>query len=173
MKERLMKQFLPALTLAALSAASVSCSRVAPPPTPPATSQEQPRTALPDLTEDERLLIADLERHLSFFSKVGERHEGKSWPLAEAADYIAVELEEMGLFVERQGYETESVAAQNLAVTIAGEERGDQIFVVAAHYDSPVGDAGVVAGGSATATLLTLIKLMKDARLKRTLRFVF
>jgi hypothetical protein len=168
-----MKQLVPVFVLASLSVGSTSCSRATTPAPASTPTQGQSQAVLPDLTEDERLLTVDLERHLSFLAKAGERNEAKSWPLAEVADYIAMELEEMGLVVERQGYETESVAAQNLAVTISGEERGDQILVVAAHYDSPVGDTGIVAGGTGTATLLALVKLMKDARLKRTLRFVF
>jgi Zn-dependent M28 family amino/carboxypeptidase len=115
-----------------------------------------------------------MRRHVTYLSgKVGERNEGRSWELADAADYIAAELEGMGLAVERQGYETRNVAAQNLAVTISGSERGDQIFLVGAQYDTPAGDRGENAGGSATAALLTLVSMMKGASLKRTLRFVF
>lgn len=134
----------------------------------------QPERTVPELTSDEKLVVEQLRRHLDYLSgKVGERNEDSPWELADTADYIAGQLEEMGLSVERQGYETRNVAAQNLAVTISGSERGDQIFVVGAHYDSPSGDKGQNAGGSATAALLTLVSMMKDASLKRTLRFVF
>lgn len=140
-------------------------------------SETPPEVVAPTLSElsaDEKLLVGELRRHVEYLSgKVGERNESAPWELADAADYLAAELEKMGLSVERQGYETRNVAAQNLAVTISGSERGDQIFLVGAHYDSPSGDKGQNAGGSATAALLTLVSLMKDASLKRTLRFVF
>lgn len=138
------------------------------------TRRESPRSALPELTADEKLVADQLRHHVEYLgTKVGERNEGAPWELADAADYIASQIEGMGLPVERQGYETRNVAAQNLAVTISGSERGDQIFLIGAHYDSPPGDKGQNPGGSATAALLTLVSLMKDASLKRTLRFVF
>lgn len=145
----------------------------------PAAPEAEPSLApaaprLAELNADEKVVADQLRRHVEYLSgKVGERNEGAPWELADAADYLAAQLEEMGLPVERQGYETRNVAAQNLAVTISGSERGDQIFLVGAHYDSPAGDKGQNAGGSATAALLTLVSLMKDASLKRTLRFVF
>jgi hypothetical protein len=129
---------------------------------------------VPELSEDERLLVEDLRRDVQFFSeKVGERHGGKSWELAEVADHLALQLEQLGLPVERQGYETDQVAAQNLAVTLAGGGQGDEVLLVGAHYDSPVGSPGRNAGASGTAALLSLVRLMKGARLERTLRFVF
>lgn len=138
------------------------------------TSPDSAALPLPELNADEKLVADQLRSHVEYLAgKVGERNEGAPWELAETADYLARQLEDMGLPVERQGYETRNVAAQNLAVTIAGAERGDQIFLVGAHYDSPPGDTGQNAGGSATAALLTLVSLMNDASLKRTLRFVF
>lgn len=148
-------------------------SEILRPAPPEAQTRAEESSELPPLTADEKVALDDFRRHLEYLTRLGERNEGAPWELADAADYIAGELEKEGLSVERQGYETRNVAAQNLAVTLPGGERGDQIFVVAAHYDSPSGDSGANAGGTATAALLTLVSLMKGAPLKRTLRFVF
>lgn len=164
------------ISLFALLALGCAPRAVGTAPTSPPQSRPEPEPLrlLPELTADEKLVEEELRRHLSYLSgKVGERNEGAPWELADAADYIAGQLEDMGLKVERQGYETRNVAAQNLAVTVSGSERGDQIFVVGAHYDSPSGDKGQNAGGSATAALLALVSIMKDASLKRTIKFVF
>ncbi len=128
----------------------------------------------PELTSDEKTLKKALERHLGHLSeKIGERNPKQLWELAETADYIAAELEGMGYPLERQGYETEEVAAQNIAVTVPGGMRGDEVLLVGAHYDSPAGSRGVNAGASGTAALLELARIMRGAQLTRSLRFVF
>ncbi len=148
-------------------------NEVPPAQTAAAEPASEARQDLPPLTVDEKAALEEFRRHFRYLSRLGPRNEDAPWELADAADYIARELEGMGLPVERQGYETRNVAAQNLAVTLSGGERGDQVFVVGAHYDSPPGDPGTNAGGTGSAALLTLVSLMKGAPLKRTLRFVF
>jgi hypothetical protein len=104
--------------------------------------------------------------------KIGERNAGESWQLAEAADYIAGELTDMGFALERHGYETEDVAAQNLSVTVPGGVRGDQILLVGVHYDSPIDSPGW-AGAVDVALALELARLMRKAETLRSLRFTF
>jgi len=125
------------------------------------------------LTVDEETLRQNVEEHIEELTRIGERHAGESWQLAEAADYLARELEEIGFVVERQGYETDEVAAQNIAVTIPGETQGDQIVIVGAHYDTKVGENGRAGGSTDAAVLLELSRLMQFAKTRRSLRFVF
>lgn len=155
---------------------AISCTRAGSPALgePKAPTQEASRPPVAELTEDERLLSEQLRRDIEHLSgKIGERNAGKAWELADASDYIALELEEAGYFVERTGYESADVAAQNLAVTVSGGRMGDEILMVGAHYDSPQKSAGKNAGATGTAALLALARLMKEARLERTLRIVF
>jgi hypothetical protein len=155
---------------------AVSCARpvTIPPKDATPTSEAPPPAKVVELTEDERLLSLQLKRDIEHLSgKIGERNAAKTWELADASDYIALELEGMGLFVERSGYETADVAAQNLAVTIPGGKMGDEILLIGAHYDSPLKSAGKNAGATGTAALLALARLMKGARMERTLRLVF
>ncbi len=144
------------------------------PPTP-SMQETAPVPAAPpaDLNADERILASGLARHVEHLAgEIGERHLEKSWELADAADYLAGQLEEMGYAVERQGYELGSVAAQNLAVTVRGGQRGDERFFVATHYDSPPESQGFQSA-LATAALLELARMMRGARIERTLRLVF
>lgn len=128
----------------------------------------------PPLTVDEQTVRDRLELHVKVLSEqIGERSPQQLWELAEASDYLAGELEKLGFPVERQGYETADVAAQNLAITVHGGGRGDEVLLLGAHYDSPPGSPGLNAGASGTAALLELARLMQDARLHRSLRIVF
>lgn len=150
-------------------------------PKPESPEPDQPRSvsarpevaSRPELNLDEESLRDRLARHVNHLSRdIGERNPDKPWELAEASDYIARQFEEMGYPIERQGYEAKGVAAQNLVVTVGGGRHGDQQLVVAAHYDSPPGDPGANPGGTGTAAILELARIMKDAKLTRTLKFV-
>jgi|GEM_PF-6629187 len=140
--------------------------------TPPKKPIEKPKVGRPDLTADEELVKKGLSRRVALFSdKMGERHPDKLWELAEAADYLAGELEGLGFALERQGYETSDVAAQNLSVTVPGGTRGDEVLILSTHYDTAVGRPQ--GGASGPAILLEIARLMRDASLERTLRIVF
>lgn len=125
----------------------------------------------PELTVDEETLKRGLARHLARLSEKGARTPARPWELADASDYIAVELEALGFPVERQGYEVDGTMAQNLTVRIGGGARGDEVIVVGAHYDSPAESAGRNGGAGASAALLELARMMQGAQLSRTLQF--
>lgn len=126
------------------------------------------------LNQDELILRDGLKATiLHLKEKIGERHREESWQLSEAADYLAEQISERGFAVERQGYELEDIAAHNLTLTIPGGERGDQVLVLGASYDSLRGEAGEDVGGAEVAALLELARLMRGARLVRTLKIVF
>src|SRR5690606_40181991 len=148
----------------------------APPPGSPhageAPAAEAAAVARPPLSSEEEALKRRLAAHLERLSgKLGERHPGKPWELADAADYLASELEGMGHALERQGYEVGEVAAQNLIVTSPGGAGGAQVIVVGAHYDSRAGDPGRNPGGSGAAAILELARAFRDSEHSRTLRF--
>lgn len=127
----------------------------------------------PPLSAAETETRERLVRHLGRLADRGERHPGKPWELADAADYVAGELEGLGYALERQGYDGDGVALQNLVVTVPGREEGDQVLLLGAHYDSPPGDPGRNAGGSGTAALLELARLLAGSSPTRTVRLAF
>ncbi len=128
----------------------------------------------PQLPAADRQLVAELKATVAHLSgKIGERNPKKHWELAAAADYLADQLSEAGYEVGRQGYEVDDVIAQNLEVDARGAERGDEIIVVGAHYDSAVGSPGADDNASGTAALLALARRFRGRKLRRTVRFVF
>jgi hypothetical protein len=125
----------------------------------------------PELSAEEQQLKERLGAHLQHLAgKLGERTPSRPWELADASDYVAQTLEAYGYPLERQGYELDGAVAQNLTVRVGGGERGDQVILVTAHYDSKPGDPGR-SGAGATAALLELARQMRGAKLKRTIQF--
>lgn len=158
---------------------AVGCAATTKEPTIPSPGPNRPAfeaeeaTGAPELTIDEEQLRQDLTRHVEeLATKIGERNADESWQLAEASDYIAAELEAMGYPLERQGYETKEVAAQNLSVTVPGGIRGDETLHLGVHYDSPLGSRGR-DGAADVAVVLELARLMRRAEIFRSLKFSF
>jgi hypothetical protein len=132
---------------------------------------EAPLTALP---RADRKLVAELQTSVRALSeKIGERNTKKHWELASAADFIADQLTAAGYEVGRHGFEVDDVIAQNLEVDVRGTERGDEILVVGAHYDSAPGSPGADDNASGTAALLALARQFREQKLRRSVRFVF
>lgn len=156
----------------------VSCSGSSPPAAQsPTSKQPAPQVEVAseplELNADEAIILKGLKRHVQQMAGViGERNQRKSWELAECSDYLATELEALGYPIERQGYETGSVAAQNLSITVVGGGRGKEHFFVGAHYDSSHGSAGFDSALT-SAALLELARMMHGAKIERTLRLVF
>jgi len=144
---------------------------------PPATSAASATpgiapAARPELSSEELATQERLGQSLQHLStKIGERNPHKPWELADAADYFAAELEALGYGIQRQGYESGEVVAHNLIATAPGGAAGEQIILVAAHYDSPAGDAGRNAGGSGALAVLELARAFAKTQQSRTLRF--
>src|SRR5690606_23664438 len=104
--------------------------------------------------------------------EIGERNAAHPWQLAAAADYVALQFEDLGLAVERLGYEVDGTPVQNLIVTIPGGAKADEVIVVAAPYDSALRGRGENASASGVGALLELGRLCRDAESQRTLRLV-
>lgn len=158
--------------LAPLGCSAGSAAAPAAPPQAPSSAGEHvlPR---PPLTADEALLQDRLRAHVVELAEtIGERNPEHPWELAAAADYVALQFEEHGFAVERMGYEVDGAAVQNLAVTIPGTERGNEVVVVGAHYDSAPGSRGENANATGVAALLELARLFRGAQSARTLRLV-
>jgi hypothetical protein len=146
-------------------------------PAPPAAVEHRP---LPDspkpLTEAERALLPALHKDVEkLVTEIGQRDVDHPWELADAADYLAGELEAAGYLLERQGFEVRGGKAvvQNLSVNVSGGRRGDESIVVAAHYDTPPASRGADDDASGTAVLLALARSLRDAHPDRALRFAF
>ena len=142
------------------------------PDTPP-TRLETAERGLAPLTPREtelRFELAGTVRHLA--DDIGERNPTQRWELADAADYLAGELETAGYEVERQGHTIDDdVVAQNLIVQVGGGRKGNEIVVVGAHYDSAAGSPGA-SDATGIAALLALARSLHDFDSLRTLRFV-
>ncbi|HMR74773.1 MAG TPA: M20/M25/M40 family metallo-hydrolase [Polyangiaceae bacterium] len=130
-----------------------------------------PEVSLP---RADQKLVAELKQSVHALShKIGERNTKKHWELAAAADFIADQLTAAGYEVGRQGFEVDDVIAQNLEVDVRGTERGDEVLVVGAHYDSAPGSPGADDNASGTAALLSLARQFRELKLRRSVRFVF
>lgn len=158
-----------------VSAQCASCAGAAVPPSSPAAVRVQPvspSSVLP-LTADEAVFEAHVAEQIkNLVTRIGERNVGKPWGLAEAADYLFAELENLGLPADRRGHEVDGVLALDIGATAGGGERGDETLVLATRYDSPPGDVGS-SGAASVAVLLELARVLRGATFARTVRFVF
>jgi len=144
----------------------------APRPAPKPARAKQPK-ALPPLAPREQALETELKGYVQQLAgKIGERNAKQMWELASAADYLANAFEDMGYRVERQGYEVGEILAMNLSVSVAGGERGDELIVVGAHYDSAEGSPGADDNASGAAAVLALARHYRNLHPSRSLRFV-
>ncbi|HEY6723216.1 MAG TPA: M28 family peptidase [Polyangiaceae bacterium] len=129
------------------------------------------QTAAP-LSAEQQALRQELEAHVKHLStQLGERSLGRAWELADAADYVATEWEQMGYTLVRQGYDVGEVVAQNLEVSVSGSDLGRESIIIGAHYDSPPAGTGVDAA-TGVAALLAVARALRDSSPRRRLRFV-
>jgi len=136
------------------------------------TAAERPGPA--SLSSTEQAFEGELRRDVETLAKkIGERNAAKKWELAEAADWLAAELEGVGYSLDRHGQEIDGVAVQNLAVELRGARAPSEIVIVGAHYDSASGSPGANDNASGVAATLALARRFKTATTQRTLRFVF
>lgn len=137
-----------------------------PPPAPPG----DPRSRL---NEQQAVWVEETRGHVeALAARIGERHAGRMWELASAADYIADKLETFGLAVQRQGIDVGEAVAQNLIAEVPGAALASEVVVVGAHYDTAVGSAGTRTAAAA-AVSLALARAFARARPQRTLRFAY
>lgn len=145
----------------------------APKPAAPAPAPRPPAVTTPEAVVDPQLeaeLRADV-KHLA--QTIGERNTDKKWELASAADYLVDRLEALGYAVSRHGYEVGDAVVQNLEVSLPAGDRGDEVLIVGAHYDSAPGTPGADDNASGVAALLALARRLQGKPLSRSVRLVF
>ena len=123
------------------------------------------------LTGDERLIAANLQRHVVAIAS-REHHARAYAELEAAARHIETSLTAMGYRVTAQQFPNAMGTVRNVAVEIRGSGRADEIVVIGAHYDSAHGAPGANDNGSGVAALLELARLFRNDRPARTVRFV-
>jgi hypothetical protein len=109
-------------------------------------------------------------RHLT--TRVGERNFRRMAALDSAADYIGARFAAAGYRVTPQRFDIEGQSFRNVEVSVRGQRLPDEIVVIGGHYDSVVGTVGADDNASGTAAVLELARLLRDAKLDRTVRFV-
>lgn len=157
---------LAALYLAACHAASPAAPVEAP-------SEEPPPPPLAALTPEEAGVRAALEREVAELTAIGPRNVGHSWNLATATDHIALRLEKRGYTVQRQGFMVGEELTQNLEVELMGAESGNELVVIATHYDTVQESPGANASATGAAALLVLAERFAGKRFDRAVRLVW
>jgi Zn-dependent M28 family amino/carboxypeptidase len=129
--------------------------------------------ALAPLTAAEEESRARLAAHVTELAgRIGERSYRRPVALAAAATYVETELAALGYEVASQPFAAGGQTFRNLEATRPGRGRADEVVVVGAHYDAVVGTPGADDNASGTAAVLELARLLRDAPLERTVRFV-
>jgi len=140
-----------------------------------AQAQPQARQELPSL--DPERAWTHLERIVAF----GERPAGSA-ALEELRGYLTAELRAVGLDPRREPFQAETpkgpVAMANLVVDLeASSGAGAPLVVLATHIDTkgglPFAFVGANDGGSGTAVLLELARILAACERRVAVRFLF
>ena len=126
---------------------------------------------LKPLAAEETELRENLRRHVA---AVGSR-EHNVYHLAEleaAAQYIERTLSGFSYRVDTQRFKVSVSEVRNIEVEVQGVQRGQEIIVVGAHYDSVFGAPGGNDNGSGVAAVIELARLFRSVHFARTVRFV-
>lgn len=129
---------------------------------------------LPQLTTEDLQLRDRLSAEVSFLTvNIGDRSLLRPQLLQASSDYLSSSLREQGYAVVVRPYLVDGETVANLDATLAGTNGTLGQVIVAAHYDSVAGTVGANDNGTGVAAVLELARLMRYARLRRTVRFVF
>jgi hypothetical protein len=128
---------------------------------------------LPQLTSEELQIRNRLSAELSYLSvDIGDRSLPRSHSLQAASDYLSNCLHEQGYTVVERPYLVEGEQVHNLEATLAGTDSKLGQVIVGAHYDSVAGTVGANDNGTGVAAVLEIARLMRQMKLRRTVRFV-
>jgi hypothetical protein len=134
-------------------------------PMPPANQPEASyRGPLAELSAEQKVLRYELRHHVdALAAKIGERNVRHYDRLVQAATYIEKSFTKVGLKVNRQTYQVDGRACDNLEVELqpappAGKQppKPREIVVIGAHYDTVNGSPGANDNGSGVAALVCL-----------------
>jgi Zn-dependent M28 family amino/carboxypeptidase len=114
-------------------------------------------------------LLAEVT-HLSV--NIGERGLLRPQSLQVTTDYLSSCLRGEGYTVVEHPYSVQGRAVKNIEATLAGTDSSLGQVILGAHYDSVAGTVGANDNGTGVAAVLEIARLMRQMRLKRTVRFV-
>ncbi|MDC4223581.1 MAG: M20/M25/M40 family metallo-hydrolase [Candidatus Manganitrophus sp.] len=136
----------------------------------PSTSFRGP---LPPLSPEEETSRARVQSHIQALAgEIGERNLLSPARLDAAADYIESAFRQIGYEAVPQKYLHNGQWFRNLAVTVPGESRAEEIILLGAHYDTVMNSPGADDNATGVATVLELARLLKAERFGRTIRFL-
>ena len=120
----------------------------------------------------------DIESHVEVLAKmIGPRHMGAPDRLNATVKYIESTLgpANLGYNVARHTYKVGETDCHNLVLEILSThpERGQEIVLVGAHYDSVPATPGADDNASGVAACISLAQAFAKTEHERTLRFVF
>jgi aminopeptidase YwaD len=92
--------------------------------------------------------------------------------LEQAAQYIQGEFLKIGLEVKEDYFEWEGRAYKNVVAEKRGATSPHKVFILGAHYDTVPGSPGADDNASAIAVLLEVARVIRNAPLDSTLRFI-
>jgi Zn-dependent M28 family amino/carboxypeptidase len=113
--------------------------------------------------------------HVKRMVEIGP-HPAGSEAIKKAQEYIVKELKSYGLKVTDDNFDAKtprgSVPMKNISAELAGEKPG--VVIIAGHYDTKLQDGFVGAndGGSSTAAVLEMARVLAKSRPEYTLWFV-
>ncbi len=128
--------------------------------------------SLPPLSAVQSEVASRLSQDVRSLSTIGERNIHRSGSLETTTGYLRNSLVQAGYTVSVQTYTVEAPPVNNLEAELIGRESGEGAVVAGAHYDSVAGTVGADDNASGVAALLELARLLRESKLRRTIRFV-
>ena len=77
-----------------------------------------------------------------------------------------------GYDIRHNAYEVAGRTFRNVIAEVPGTNRADELLLLGAHYDTAEGTPGADDNASGVAALLELARLLREASLQETLRWV-
>jgi len=128
---------------------------------------------IPPISPDEQVLEQEMRAHVfKLAGEIGERNVFHYNKLVQAAEYIRSTFQHAGYEVRRQEYQVLGQVCENIEVEVKGTTKPEEIILVGAHYDSVKGSPGANDNATGVAAVLVLSRILAQAQLLRTLRFV-
>jgi hypothetical protein len=129
--------------------------------------------ALPQLTPEELEIRNQLQEEVHYLSvNIGDRGLIRPHSLQDASNYLSNLLREQGYAVVDHPFMADGQRVNNLEASLPGTDGTLGQVIVGAHYDSVAGTVGANDNCTGVAAVLQIAKLMRQTKLRRTLRFV-
>src|SRR5215469_14329314 len=128
---------------------------------------------LPPMTAEQSEIRSRLSSGVNYLSvTVGDRSMERAGSLQRTTAYIRENLQLAGYTVSDLPYQVGGQQVSNLEAILVGSETAQGEVVVGAHYDTVAGTVGANDNATGVAATLELAQLMKESRLRKTVRFV-